>query len=125
MRTSKNSFSQKHSKEDKSIFYKFQNSDWDEKAKLYNSFQNDVLKHFARLLIYEENPDSLIKEELILVKKEIAEKLLTTEQKPWITIPEAMKEIDDLRANESTDKKFLSDYDLFIQDLESLHKKNL
>ena len=113
------------SKEDKSIFYKFQNSDWDEKAKLYNSFQNDVLKHFARLLIYEENPDSLIKEELILVKKEIAEKLLTTEQKPWITIPEAMKEIDDLRANESTDKKFLSDYDLFIQDLESLHKKNL
>ena len=36
-----------------------------------------------------------------------------------------MKKIDDLRADESTDKKFLNDYDLFVQDLESQHKKNL
>jgi len=56
---------------------------------------------------------------------EIAEKLLTTENKPYITIPDAMKKIDDLRADENNDKKFLNDYDLFIQDLESQHKNNL
>ena len=52
-------------------------------------------------------------------------KLLTTDKKPYITIPDAMKKIDDLRAEENTDKKFLNDYDLFVQDLESQHKKNL
>ena len=113
------------SKDDRVIFYQFQKGSWEEKAKLYNSFQDNVLKHFSRLLIFEENSDSLSKEELTLVKKEIAEKLLTTDQKPWITIPDAMKKIDDLRAEENTDKKFLNDYDLFIQDLESQHKKNL
>ena len=115
----------KMSKDDRTIFYKFQKDNWDEKAKTYNGFQDNILKHFGRLLIFEENPDSLSKEELILVKKEIAEKLLTTEQKPWITIPDAMKKIDDLRAEENTDKKFLNDYDLFVQDLESQHKTNL
>ena len=115
----------KMSKDDRTIFYKFQKGDWNEKAKTYSDFQDNVLKHFGRLLIFEENPDSLSKEELILVKKEIAEKLLTTEQKPWITIPDAMKKIDDLRAEENTDKKFLNDYDLFVQDLESQHKTNL
>ena len=59
------------------------------------------------------------------LKKEIAEKLLTTQQRPWITIPDAMKKIDDLRADENTDKKFLNDYDLFVQDLEAYHRKNL
>ncbi len=113
------------SKDDKVLFYKFQKSDWDEKAKTYLSFQDNVLKHFSRLLIYDENPDSLSKEELINVKKEIAEKLLITDQRPWITIPDAMKKIDDLRAKDDTDKNFLNDYDLFIQDLESQHKTNL
>ena len=115
----------KMSKDDRTIFYKFQKGNWDEKAKAYTDFQDNILKHFGRLLIFEENPDSLSHEELTLVKKEIAEKLLTTEKKPYITIPDAMKKIDDLRADENTDKKFLNDYDLFVQDLESQHKKNL
>ena len=51
--------------------------------------------------------------------------MLTTNEKPWITIPDCQKKIDDLRAKENTDKKFLNDYDLFIQDLESQHKNNL
>ena len=111
--------------EDKPLFYQFQKGNWEEKAKIYNNFQDPVLKHFARLLIFEEVPETLSKEELISVKKEIAEKLLTTENKPYITIPDAMKKIDDLRADENNDKKFLNDYDLFIQDLESQHKNNL
>tara|TARA_B100001123_G_scaffold429608_1_gene548370 strand:- start:147 stop:1571 length:1425 start_codon:yes stop_codon:yes gene_type:complete len=113
------------SKEDKTTLYKFQSGNWDEKAKTYFDFQDNVLKHFSRLLIYEENPDSLTQKELSEAEKGIAEKLLTTDQKPWITIPDAMKKIDDLRANEDSDKKFLNDYDLFIQDLESHHKGNL
>ena len=35
------------------------------------------------------------------------------------------KKIDDLRTKDETDKKFLNDYDLFVQDLEAYHRKNL
>ena len=63
----------KMSKDDRSVLYQFQKGSWDEKGKLCNNFQDNVLKHFSRLLIFEENPDSLSKEELILVKKEIGE----------------------------------------------------
>ena len=55
----------------------------------------------------------------------VAKKLLETNKRPWITIPDCQKKIDDLRADENTDKKFLNDYDLFVQDLEAQHRKNL
>ena len=113
------------SKNDKGFLYKFQNGTWEEKAKIYNNFNDNVLKHFGRILIYNEAPEALLANELDVVKKEIAEKLLTTEQKPYITIPDAYKKIDDLRSKEDTDKKFLNDYDLFVQDLEASHRKNL
>jgi len=115
----------KMSKNDKVLFYQFQKANWDEKAKIFNNFEDNVLKHFGRLLIYDEDPNSLPEDQLKVVKKEIAENLLTTNEKPWITIPDCQKKIDDLRADENTDKKFLNEYDLFIQDLESQHKKNL
>ena len=112
-------------KEDKALFYQFQKGNWDEKAKVYSSFKDSVLKHFGRLLIFEENPESLSKEELSDIKKEIAKKLLETNKRPWITIPDCQKKIDDLRTKDETDKKFLNDYDLFVQDLEAYHRKNL
>ena len=110
---------------DKALFYQFQKGNWDEKAKVYSSFKDRVLKHFGRLLIFEENPESLSKEELSDIKKEIAKKLLETNKRPWITIPDCQKKIDDLRTKDETDKKFLNDYDLFVQDLEAYHRKNL
>jgi len=77
------------------------------------------------LLIYEEQPDALVKEELVSIKKVIAEKLLTTDQRPWITFPDAFKKIDDLRQEEDADQKFLKDYDLFLQDLQAKHEQNI
>ena len=115
----------KMSNKDKPVFAQFQKAGWEEKAKIYNNFDDNVLKHFARLLIYDEKPEVLPNEELISVKKEIAERLLETNERPWITIPDCQKKIDDLRTDENTDKKFLNDYDLFIQDLESKLRKNL
>ena len=88
--------------------------------KYYLDFEEPI-----RLLDEEISSKESASEPSKEVKKEIAKRLLTTNQKPWITIPDAMKKIDDLRAKDDTDKKFLNDYDLFIQDLESQHKTNL
>ena len=59
------------------------------------------------------------------IKKVIAEKLLTTNQRPWITFPDAFKKIDDLRQEKDADQKFLKDYDLFLQGLQAKHEQNI
>ena len=115
----------KMTQKDKPIFAQFQKANWEERAKIYSSFQDKTLEHFGRYLIYEEQPEVLTQDALKQTEKEIAEKLLTTETKPYITIPDAQKKIDDLRAEEDSDKNFLNDYDLFIRDLEAQHRKKL
>ncbi|HIC76344.1 MAG TPA: hypothetical protein EYO89_00580, partial [Candidatus Dadabacteria bacterium] len=113
------------SRQDRILLPQFQKGNWEEKAKTYKSFQDSVLQYFGKLLIYEEQPDALSKEELSSIKKVIAEKLLTTNQRPWITFPDAFKKIDDLRQEKNADQKFLKDYDLFLQDLQAKHEQNI
>lgn len=113
------------SRQDRILLPQFQKGDWGTKAKTYKNFQDPVLQYFGKLLIYEEQPDALSKEELSSIKKVIAEKLLTTNQRPWITFPDAFKKIDDLRQEKDADQKFLKDYDLFLQDLQAKHEQNI
>ena len=113
------------SRQDRILLPQFQKGNWEEKAKTYKSFQDSVLQYFGKLLIYEEQPDALSKEELSSIKKVIAEKLLTTNKRPWITFPDAFKKIDDLRQEKDADQKFLKDYDLFLQDLQAKHEQNI
>ena len=93
------------SRQDRILLPQFQKGNWEEKAKTYKSFQDSVLQYFGKLLIYEEQPDALSKEELSNIKKVIAEKLLTTNQRPWITFPDAFKKIYDLRQEKDADQK--------------------
>ena len=81
----------------------------------------DELKELNKL--YQEGV--LTKEELANIKKLVAEKLLTTDNRPWITFPDAFKKIDDLRQEDNADKKFLNDYDLFLQGLQAKHEQNI
>jgi len=113
------------SKQDRILLSQFQKGNWEEKANSYKNFQDPVFQYFGKLLIYEEKPDALTKEELFSIKKIVAEKLLTTDERPWITFPDAFKKIDDLRQEENTDQKFLKDYDLFLQDLQAKHEQNI
>ena len=113
------------SRQDRILLPQFQKGNWGAKAKTYKNFQDPVLQYFGKLLIYEEQSDALSKEELSSIKKVIAEKLLTTNQRPWITFPDAFKKIDDLRQEKDADQKFLKDYDLFLQDLQAKHEQNI
>ena len=48
------------------------------------------------------------------------------EKCPWNTIPEAMKEIDDLRENsDELDLNRLQEIDEYVQELEEYHKEKL
>ena len=57
---------------------------------------------------------------------EVATKILTMDKVPWNTIPEAMKEIDDLRESENSfSMDVLQEIDEYVQELEEYHNSKL
>ena len=58
--------------------------------------------------------------------RDVALKLLTMDKVPWNTIPDAMKEIDDLRESENEyNMDILEEIDEYIQELEETHSNIL
>ena len=56
----------------------------------------------------------------------IRDRLLTMDKVPWNTIPDAMKEIDDLRESEDEyNMDILEEIDEYIQELEETHSNIL
>ena len=75
---------------------------------------------------YNEKPDLLPKNELLNRDRDVASKLLTMDKVPWNTIPDAMKEIDDLRESEDEyNMDILEEIDEYIQELEETHSNIL
>ena len=57
---------------------------------------------------------------------DVASKLLTMDKVPWNTIPDAMKEIDDLRESEDEyNMDILEEIDEYIQELEETYSNIL
>ena len=59
------------------------------------------------------------------VKRNIAERIFSTEKQNWTTLPEFYKSIDDMRSkNEGNEEKLklLDEYDAFAQEIESRYK---
>jgi len=109
------------SESDNQIMKNFHSSTWVDKVKLIDKFSDDRFALFAKRIIYEERsevlPESIIKE----VKKIIAERIFSTEKKPWTTIPEFYKSIDDSRnKNENNELvlKKLDAYNDFVMEIE-------
>ncbi len=79
-------------------------------------------------MFYKNGPKSsfLPKNELLKRDQEVATKILTMDKVPWNTIPEAMKEIDDLRESENSfSMDVLQEIDEYVQELEAVSYKNL
>ena len=70
----------------------------EKKIDVISKFEDDRLKYFAELLIFEEKPELLEKSVCNKVKSHLTERLLSKNKEKWLTINEAYKKIDDLRA---------------------------
>ena len=70
--------------------------------------------------------DIMPKNELLKRDRDVASKLLTMDKVPWNTIPDAMKEIDDLRESEDEyNMDILEEIDEYIQELEETNNNTL
>jgi len=112
--------------EDNKIMPEFHKADWKDKYSVIQKFKDDRMQYFGKKILYEESPQSLPKEEYELVHKEVASRILSTNEEKWNTIPRTYSEIDTLRNKFKEDKgklKALEDINSYIQELENLYQK--
>ena len=115
------------SNKEKLIMKDFHDADWKDKISVAEKFKEERNYYFAERLIYEESPHSLPKNLYENINRKIAKQILSSNSEKWNTIPEAYKEIDDLRSKyEEEDNKniieILNSLNKFIEDIEKKYQ---
>jgi len=112
--------------EDNKIMPEFHKASWRDKFSVVQRFKDDRMQYFGKKILYEESPQSLPKEEYEALHKEIASRILSTNEEKWNTIPRTYSEIDTLRNKFKEDKnklEALEEINTFIEDIEKSYKK--
>ncbi len=111
---------------DNRLMPEFHKADWKNKYSVIQRFKDDRMQYFGKKILYEESPQSLPKEEYELLHKEIASRILSTNEEKWNTIPRTYSEIDTLRNKFKDDKKKLNalqDINSYIEEMEKMYQK--
>ncbi len=116
------------SAEDNKIMPEFHNVNWDKKLSIISKFKDDRLKYFGKKLLYMEKPELLSKEDYNLIHKDLAKKLLSTNNEKWNTIPRTYAEIDTLREkfqreNNQDKLVILDEINAYVEELEKTYSK--
>ena len=97
------------------IFHQFK---WEDRIDIIDKFKEERFSRLAEKLIYEEKPELLPESRFKKVKREIAERIFSTEKQNWTTLPEFYRQIDEKRNKYEKDEKkmqLLNEYDEFAQ----------
>ncbi len=111
---------------DNKIMVEFHRVDWKEKFSVLQKFKDERMQYFGKKILYEESPQSLPQEEYNSIHKEIASRILSTNEENWNTIPRTYSEIDTLRNKFRDDKEKLNalqDINSYIEDMEKMYQK--
>ena len=104
----------------------FHKTNWEEKFSVIQKFKDERFQYFGKKILYEENPDSLPKEEYNAIHKEVAARALSTNKEKWNTIPRTYSEIDTLRNKFKDDKeklRALDEINSYIEEMEKQYQK--
>ena len=111
---------------DNKLMPEFHKANWKDKFCVLQRFKDERMQYFGKKILYEESPQSLPKEEYNIVHKEIASRILSTNEEKWNTIPRTYLEIDTLRNKFKDDKKKLKelhDINSYIEEMEKIYQK--
>ena len=114
------------SNHDNKIMPEFHKADWKEKFSILQKFEDERMKYFGKKILYEESPQSLPQEEYNSIHKEMATRILSSNEENWNTIPRTYSEIDTLRNKFKDDKeklKLLQDINSYIEEMEKIYQK--
>ena len=111
------------SNSDSLLMKEFHKAEWGGKNLIIDKFKDERLKYFAEILIFEEKPDLLEKETYMKIKKHLKKRIMSKNKEKWLTIYEAYKKIDDLRAKYDNNKENLFILENVNKYIENLEKK--
>jgi len=111
------------SETDSKLMDKFHTVGWDDKVKLLDKFTDERYQFFGKKIIFQEAPEKLPANLVKEVKKNIAEKIFSTEKQNWTTIPEFYKSIDDARNKNENDELILQKLDSYNNFVMEIEKK--
>ena len=99
---------------------------WDKKLGVISKFKDDRLQYFGKKLLYMEKPELLSKEDYNSIHKDLAKKLLSTNNEKWNTIPRTYSEIDTLRAKFEKEGRLenlaiLDEINAYVEELEKIY----
>ena len=112
---------------DNKIMPEFHKADWKDKFFVLQRFKDERMQYFGKKILYEESPHSLPKKEYDFLHKEIASRILSTNEENWNTIPRTYNEIDTLRNKFRDDQdklKALQDINSYIEEMEKNFQKS-
>ncbi len=103
---------------------------WEEKYKVALTLRDPRASFIAKRLIFDENPSTLSEQDFKMIHRELHDRLVINQERPFTTIPEAMNQIDnELAKIESSDDqekdkklKILNDYNTYLIFLEKYFK---
>ena len=114
------------STEDNKIMPEFHSADWDKKLSILSKFKDERLQYFGKKLLYMEKPEMLSKTDYNKIHKDVAKKVLSTNNENWNTIPRTYSEIDTLRAKfdkEGQPEKLviIDEINAYVEELEKIY----
>ena len=110
---------------DNKIMPEFHKADWKDKFSVLQKFKDERMQYFGKKILYEESPQSLPKNEYNSVHKEVASRILSTNEEKWNTIPRTYNEIDTLRNKFKDDKNKLNaleDINSYVEEMEKMYQ---
>ena len=100
---------------------------WQDKLTMLDKFEDKRLVSFGKKIIYQESPETLPKEMLKKIKREIAKRILSEKKEKWWTCKEFYNECDNLRDKYTNEKdeeklKFLDEINEFVMSVEKKYE---
>ena len=111
--------------EDQTLMTFFHQFKWEDRVELIDKFKEERFSRLAEKLIYEEKPEILPESIKKRVKRDIAERIFSTDKQNWTTLPEFYRQIDEKRnkyENDEKKMKLLNDYDEFAQSIQKKYE---
>ena len=94
----------------------------DEKRKIAENFKdNEDLKHLSELILLDEyGKDAFTEKDYKRIRKGISQRLLSTNNEPYPTIPAQFLRVDEIRVQEKEDKERLKKVEIINEHLEKM-----
>jgi len=112
---------------DTNLFKAWHSASWKDKLKMLDKFEDDRLVGFGKKIIFQESPETLPKQILKEIQREIAKRILSEKKEKWWTCKEFYFECDNLREkytnnNDEEKLKFLDQLNNFVMSIEKKYE---